>query len=246
MPHQEYINTFTDETIIYNNTYHTYYSTDGKRLLGASSYAKQFGEPFPKEQIISNLSKKWNMPPQEIDQMWSLNGDISNSYGTAVHAAMELWFRFHQKGKEIQDQKQLDHNYVLPKNAHLRSIVSGFVDTYGDLDIIPEATLSAVSKGMAGRTDGIHLTGKKQCRVIDFKTNNEMTDDKLLKYNHQLSFYADILTYHGWEVEGLDIYYHDGSGWNHIEQPVLPVTISEQPEGNLSTVGRRPPVYKGV
>jgi hypothetical protein len=58
-----------------------------------------------------------------------------------------------------------------------------------------------------------------------------------------LSFYADILTHHGWLVEGLDVYHHDGSTWKHIPLEVLPVELNPPA---LSTGGRRPPAFHAV
>jgi len=242
----EYVDTFTGETIVYNDKYHTYTTTDGVRLLGASSYAKRFTKPFPKEEIINRLTKTWDMPPKDIEQMWSINGEISCAYGEAIHKAMELWFRYHKHGQAIQEKKGLEHNYALPKNVYLRDIVLDFVKTFGDLNGVPEATLSNTQKRMAGRTDLVILTGERTCRVGDYKTNNEMDEDKLLGYQHQLSFYADILTAFGWTVEGLDIFYHDGSDWTRIELEVLPVTLDNEPLERLSTPERRPPAFKGV
>ena len=220
-----HVTTFTGETIVYDDSRHTYHTTDGVRLLGASPYSKKFTKPFPKEAIISKLVKPWDMTAQEIDHLWSLTGDISNHYGTAIHTAMELWFRYNKKGAAIQKAKGLEYNYALPKNVYLREIVLSFVETFGELNLTPEVTLSAVEKGMAGRADGVHILGERRCRVPDYKTNNDMTDDKLLGYQHQLSFYADMLTHHGWTVEGLDIYYHDGEKWERMELEVLPVEL---------------------
>jgi hypothetical protein len=245
-----YINTFTNETIIYNDHRHTYTTVDGKVLLGASSYAKRFGKEFPKDDIINKLAPRWQMPAADIADLWKINADISNAYGTAIHAAMELWFRYHKKGKEIQSLRDTEHNYALPKNVHIRDIVLDFVESFGHLDGVPEATLSAVDKGMAGRTDLIIITGDKTCRVGDYKTNNELDDDKVLQYQHQLSFYADMLTHHGWTVEGLDIFHHDGNGWTLIDLPVLPVVLDNMPTevltDKLPTPARRPPAFSGV
>ena len=241
----EYIETFTGETIVYNDLYHTYHTIDGIKLKGGSSYAKQYSKRFPKKAIISKLTHSWDMPAKDIEQLWNINGSISNNYGTCIHDSMELWFRFYKKGKEIQELKGLEYNYALPKNVYLRNIVLDFVDTFGNLDGVPEATLSCIKKRMAGRTDLIVLTGEKTCRVADYKTNNDMPADKILSYQHQLSFYADMLTEAGWTVEGLDIYYHNGGSWEHIELDVLPV-ILETKTDELSTLAPRPPVFKGV
>lgn len=237
------LTTFTGETILYNEQYHAYYSLEGKKLLGASSYAKRFGDTFNAAAIIPGLVTKWGLPADNIRQLWAINADISNNFGSAIHSAMELWFRYHKAGAHIQSLRDMEHNYALPKNVHLRDIVLSFVDQFGDIDGVPEATLSAVAKGMAGRTDLIHLTGTRSCRVGDYKTNNDLDKDKLHKYQHQLSFYADILTHHGWTVEGLDIYHHDGQGWTHIPLEVLPVELNPPA---LSTGGRRPPAFRAV
>lgn len=243
---QQHINTFTNETIIYDEAKHHYYSPDGRKLLGASTYAKDYGDTFNKGTILPRLAKQWDMPAEQIDHIWSINAEISNSYGTAIHAALELWFRYHHVGETIKERKGMEHNYCLPKNVYIRDIVLDFVSTFGELDGVPEATLSNTKKGMAGRTDLIVLTGEKTCRVGDFKTNNDLNPDKLLKYQHQLSFYADMLTEAGWTVEGLDIFHHDGNGWTGIPLEVLPVVLPEMPTGQLSTVSPRPPAFKSV
>lgn len=240
---QQHINTFTNETIIYDEAKHHYYSLDGRKLLGASTYAKDYGDTFNKGTILPRLAKQWDMPAEQIDHIWSINAEISNSYGTAIHAALELWFRYHHVGETIKERKGMEHNYCLPKNVYIRDIVLDFVSTFGELDGVPEATLSNTKKGMAGRTDLIVLTGEKTCRVGDFKTNNDLTPDKLLKYQHQLSFYADMLTEAGWTVEGLDIYHHDGTGWTGMPLEVLPVELNPPA---LSTGGRRPPAFHAV
>lgn len=237
------IKTFTNEVILYDDRRHSYYTTDGTRLLGASSYAKEFGDTFDKATILPRLASQWGLPEHELELLWQLNADISNNYGTAVHTAMEVWFRFNKIGKEIQERKGLEYNYCLPKNVYLRDIVLDFHQTFGDLDGIPEATLSAVEKGMAGRTDLIVLTGERSCYVTDIKTNNEMSADKLFKYQHQLSFYADMLTYHGWTVEGLILYYHDGQRWYPIDLEVLAVELPKQPRETIP-IRRSAPAFK--
>lgn len=166
---QTHIDTFTGETIIYDDAKHHYYSLDGRKLLGASTYAKDFGDTFNKDAILPRLARQWEMPEEHLDHIWSINAEISNSYGTAIHAAMELWFRYHKDGARISSLKGNEHNYCLPKNVYLRDIVLDFVSTFGELDGVPEATLSNTKKGMAGRTDIIILTGEKTCRVGDFK-----------------------------------------------------------------------------
>lgn len=242
----QHINTFTNETILYDDRTHSYYSPDGRRLMGASSYANKFGDVFNKENILPKLATKWDMSVEDIDDLWRINAAISNSYGTAIHAAMEAWFKYHEHGERIKNIKGDKYNYCLPKNDYIRNIVLDFVNTFGDLNGIPEAVLSNIKKGMAGRTDLLVITGENECRVADFKTNNDMKEDKLVKYQNQLSFYADMLVEAGWTVPGLDIYYHNGEQWECIPMDVLPIELGELPIEQLSTQFRRRPAFKGV
>lgn len=221
----------------YDADKHKYYSMDDVPLIGASSYAKKFGRSFDKASILPRTAKSWGVEEKDLDSVWNINGRISNEFGNSVHSAMELWFRYKTIGDKIAKHKGLEYNYALPKNVHLRDIVLSFVDKF-DIDGIPEALVSAVSKRMAGRIDLIHLTGTRSCRIADYKTNNEMDGEKIIKYQNQLSFYADILITHGWAVEGLDIYHHNGATWSCIPLEVLPIV--------LSTPGYRAPVWKGI
>ena len=62
-------------------------------------------------------------------------------------------------------------------------------------------------------------------RIGDYKTNYDMDDKKILKYQHQLSFYAHILQNKGMKVSGLDLYYLDADfNWVHKELEILPLT----------------------
>jgi len=231
------LTTFTGEQVMYDDTNHKYYDMDGTPLISASSYAKKFGESFNKASILPRTAKSWGVDEKHLDDLWSINGRISNEFGSSVHSAMELWFRYKRIGAQIATQKSLEYNYALPKNVHLRDIVLDFAEQF-DIDGEPEALVSAVAKRMAGRVDLVHVVEPGVCRIADYKTNNEMDDDKLFKYQHQLSFYADILTTHGWAVTGLDIYHHDGKHWECIPLDILPV--------ELSTSKYRPPAWKRV
>ena len=65
-------------------------------------------------------------------------------------------------------------------------------------------------------------TGNKTCRVQDYKTSLP-EPGKILVYQHQLSYYASCLTKAGWTVEGLDIFFYDGTSWTKKSLKVLEV-----------------------
>lgn len=215
--------TFTGETILWDKEGHTYYDTDGNVLRSASQYANEHSPKFDMEMLLPKTAKAWDVPEDELRDIWKLNGDVSNAWGTSIHAALELFHKYNVVGSKIQAKKELDDNYVLPKNSYLRKIVKEFVELAGT-DALVEVLVSDVKNKMAGTIDRLKITGEKTCRVGDYKTNNEMDAKKLLKYQKQLSYYARILINKGWTVEGLDIFYLNADdGWSIEKLEVLPL-----------------------
>jgi ATP-dependent exoDNAse (exonuclease V) beta subunit len=130
-----------------------------------------------------------------------------------------------QTGNVITTKKELEDNYVLPKNPFLKNIVESFVSTYGCL-ALPEVVVSDVANGMVGTIDRLEVTGKR-VHIGDYKTNNDFDTKKQSKYQKQLSFYAQILKNKGYEVDGLSIFYLDGEAkWNKVDLEVLEINNS--------------------
>lgn len=223
----KHIKTFTGETVIYYDQGNDHYYTDleGNRLLSGSHYAAQLSPKFDKDMLLPKTAKAWGVDEESLGKIWELNGDISTTFGTSVHNALEMYHLYHKIGEKVQSAKDLDYNYVLPKNDTLRAIVLSFVDKFG-ADALPEVMVSDVASKRAGQIDRLSILDekKKLCRIGDFKTNTELNDKKILQYQHQLSFYADILKKHGWTVEGLDIYHlQQDNTWEVYPLEVLPV-----------------------
>lgn len=217
------VETFTGEKIIWNKSTHTYTDLQGNVLLSGSKYANDHSPKFDLEMMVPKTAKSWGVPEDDLRNIWKFTGDIANHWGSAVHSALELYHNYHKVGKQIADQKELEQNYVLPKNSYLRKIVLEFIELAGT-DAYCEVVVSDVANKMAGTIDRLVVTGEKTCRIGDYKTNNEMDKKKLLKYQKQLSFYAHILQNKGWKVEGLDLYYLNADdGWSVETLEVLPL-----------------------
>lgn len=217
------VETFTGERIIWNEHTHTYTDLHGNVLRSASQYANEHSPKFDMDMLLPKTAKAWEVDEAELRQIWKMNGDVSNQWGSVVHTALELYHNHHATGQKIKDKKELDENYVLPKNSYLRRIVKEFVELAGT-DALCEVLVSDVANSMAGTIDRLVITGEKTCRIGDYKTNNEMDSKKLLKYQKQLSYYAHILINKGWTVEGLDIYYLNADdGWSVEQLEVLPL-----------------------
>jgi hypothetical protein len=215
------IETFTGETVLYNDDLHEYRDLQGNVLLGGSTYAQQFSKPFDAEALLPKCANAWGVEESAIADIWDMNRDTSNHFGTAIHNALESAHRNWKTGETIKGKKKgATENYSLPKSPVIRKAVVAFTKEYGT-DALPEVFVSDVSKGRAGQIDRLVVDeSKKTCRVQDFKTSAQ-DKDTTLTYQHQLSFYASMLK--GWTVEGLDIFYWDGDNWTKKTLKVLEV-----------------------
>ncbi len=220
----EILTTFTGEQIRFDRETHKYFDLDGKPLLSGSAYAESLSPKFDKEMMIPKTAKAWGVDEKELGELWEANGKVSTEYGSAIHTALENFHLYGGLGADVQVKKEMDENYALPKNPHLRAIVKEFVEKFG-ADAYVEVLISDVKNGRAGRIDRLTILDekKKVCRIGDYKTNNELDAKKKLQYQHQLSFYAHILREHGWTVEGIDLY-HYAEKWEKHELEVLPLS----------------------
>jgi len=206
----ETITTFTGEKVIWNESTHTYTDMAGKVLLSGSKYASQHSPAFPKDIILPKTAAKWGVAEELISDMWDIKGSASLDLGNAVHKALEMYHLYHVDGAHIQEVTKADANYALPKQPYLKRLVLDFVEKFGDT-AMSEVVVSDVENGMAGTIDRLLIVdeAKKVCRVQDYKSNTEIKKPKMLEYQKQLSYYSHILINHGWEVQGMDLFYLD-------------------------------------
>lgn len=217
------ITTFTGEDILWNEDAHVYTDMAGKVLLSGSKYADMHSPKFDMEMILPKTAKAWDVPAEVLKEIWKMNGDMANFWGSAIHKSLEILHKHGKTGEHIQGVKSLEDNYVMPKNSYLSRVVKEFIEKFG-VNGEPEIVVSDVANGRAGTIDRLEVLDwdKKICRVGDYKTNTEMDSKKRLKYQKQLSYYAHILVAHGWTVTGLDLFHLDhNDGWVKEEMEVL-------------------------
>lgn len=189
---------FTGERVEYEPILHAYRAVDGTPLVSASQFAA--GEPFNAPLVAGRLATKHGANPGHILDMWERNGEVSRSFGTALHLAMEQWFRH----RDSLPSK----SYHLPKPDVLRDAVRTF--PLRDENVIPEVLVSAVALGMAGRLDGLRLLGGyKQADIIDYKSDFDPSKNEEA-HEKQLNFYRHVLEYHGWKIRDLVIWSYTG------------------------------------
>lgn len=200
------IESFTGETIYYNDRQHEYCSETGLKLMGGSKYASLMLPEFPKS-ILKATAKKLGFTEEDLDAVWKSKGNTSAMFGKAVHSVLEHFFKYRDYGK-----------YAIPKHPFLAQMVAGF--PLRDADVLPEVFVSDSERGMCGQIDAL-VRGADSYIVADYKTDAEIKRN-LVKHAHQLNFYADILVKKGVRVSGLSVFNYTDR-WEEYKLELQPI-----------------------
>ncbi|MGD9727920.1 MAG: hypothetical protein AB7V39_16240 [Nitrospiraceae bacterium] len=204
---EKVVTTFTGEQLKYNAVTHRYVSMDGKPLLSGSHYAERFGEPFDKERLLNLTAKKLGQTAAFVDEAWQARGEMSRTFGTALHKAMEVYFKYNGIG------------YGIPKHPFLKQAVESF--PYLKRNVLSELMVSDVKNGLVGQLDALEIVEPKVGVIWDFKSDADVKKN-LTKHFNQLSFYAHILMAHGWQILGVTVWNYTDA-WQDYRSEVLPL-----------------------
>jgi hypothetical protein len=192
--------------MLFDEVSHTY-SKDGIVYTSVSEFLNTLDPEFPKERIAAATAKRDGGSADEIIGKWDLNSEISSTYGTAVHKAIEYWIRYGE----------------VTKVPHLADAVKAFSKLHSREKLHAEVIVYSDEYQLAGTIDQLISIGPKQVLVQDVKTNVELTDKKLKKYARQLSTYKLLLEMKGITVAGLNILHWNGDTFKNIK--VKPINI---------------------
>lgn len=205
--------------IFYDDVKHEYTNALGEVYLSGSQFAEQFEKPFDAQRISEAMVIKHGLAAgdvQKIQDMWSLKAQASASYGTAIHAAMELYGKYNGLANSLEKETHLHDNF------DLKRAVNEFYKDHPDVENVHyEALVVDHTNKRAGRIDRIEIDNG-MLFVTDFKTNVDIKKSAD-KYWLQLSFYAKLLEANGRKVQKLKIYHWDGKKWDTIEHDVIDI-----------------------
>lgn len=234
--YDELVSKLTGAKVMFDSVAHKYITPDGKGYLSGSVFAGRYKNKFELETIANSFSKKHNIPKQDILDMWSLNGDVSSSLGTAVHNALELYGKYLQLSLHTKGTNES----ALTKNVILQPIVEAFYKGREEENAGYEVFVADEELRLCGFIDRLLIVDEKKkiCRVQDYKTNHTINKAETIKapfkgqvpnttlgsYWLQLSFYAFILQKHGWTVEGLDIFNWEDGEWKLYQNDVIDIS----------------------
>lgn len=206
--------------IFYDDGKHEYTNALGEVYLSGSVYAGMLEKPFDAEMISGKMGLKHGLSDDDvirIQEMWTLKGDASASFGTAIHAALELYGKYKTLAISVDKETHYHDNPILKKAVEL------FYAEHPDVENIGyEAFVVDHVMKRAGQIDRLEYINDREVYVTDFKTNADIKKN-LKKYWLQLSFYASILKANGLIVKGLKIYHYTGEKWDTIEHEVVDI-----------------------
>jgi len=217
--------------IFYNDKTHEYTNSLGEVYLSGSQYAKE--DEFDAEYWAQEFVAKYGLKEedkQKILAMWETNGTASSSFGTALHAAIELYGEYRDLADKIDLdlktglRKKLDSktekNSSLSKLPYLKEVVNKFFTEERLAEKAKYEVLVVDHKNKrAGRIDRLVKLEDGSFRVCDMKTNNKILKPERTTYGKQLSFYADILVANGCRLaeDPLLVHHWNDDTWKDIK-----------------------------
>lgn len=220
--------------VIFDPIAHTYHDRQGRKYLGGSTFASRYKKPFEGELIAGKMATKHGVEAGEILDMWKLNAEASSTFGTAVHAALQLYGEYLELSKSVKDGSD---ESALTSNPVLRPIVEAFfTDERKAEKAYYEEFVADARTLRCGLIDRLVVEDGGTLVVEDYKTNasvekpetvlepfkNVVPNSALGIYFIQLSYYAAILAAHGRVVRAIRVHHWRGDdGWvTHEHEPL--------------------------
>lgn len=212
-----------DDILYFDREAHEYEDEQGNKYWTGSTWAAQFEKPFDPQLIAPKVAEKKLCTVDEVIAGWDMKSEVSLSYGTTVHKALECGIKYNE----------------LPNNPHLATLVQDYLDmTHEDEQVSEQFVVDSAHK-MCGTIDVLVNKGNKHVIIRDFKTGDiykkatltprakelwpELENKTISIYQLQLSFYAFILKQQGYTVSGLEIWAESAEAWEVVKLPVLDI-----------------------
>lgn len=216
--------------------------------MSGSRFPRKFFKQFTdedKERVLGYYEREKDVKREDVEKTWEMKADIATGYGTAVHAAMELYYNHHKVGDKIKGKDGV--NKAFSKNPFFAHIVKTFVEDLGPGNYLAEQFIWHEGLRFCGAIDLLQVVDKNTVIVHDFKSNDSVTkhvyqekdspfkkdvdNTQLGEYWLQLSFYSYILKQYGINTKELQIHHLDPerlvSGkrpWVHYKHNVVDIS----------------------
>lgn len=216
--------------------------------MSGSRFPRKFFKQFTdedKERVLDYYEREKDVKREEVEKTWEMKADIATGYGTAVHAAVELYYNHHKVGEKIRGKDGVNKAYS--KNPFFAHIVKSLVEDLGPGRFLAEEFIWHEGLRFCGAIDILEIVDKDTVIIHDEKTNDsvlkkvyqekdspfkkDVDNTQLGEYWLQLSFYAYILKQYGIKVKELQIHHLDPERlvqgkrpWVHYKHSVVDIS----------------------
>ena len=216
--------------------------------MSGSRFPRKFFKQFTdedKERVLDYYEREKDVKREDVEKTWEMKADIATGYGTAVHAALELYYGHHRVGDKIKGKDGV--NKAFSKNPFFAHIVKCAVEDLGPGNYLPEQFIWHEGLRFCGAIDLLEVVDKNTVIIHDWKSNDSVTkrvyqekdspfkkdvdNTQLGEYWLQLSFYAYILKQYGVNVKELQIHHLDPERlvqgkrpWVHYKHDVVDIS----------------------
>lgn len=216
--------------------------------MSGSRFPRKFFKQFTdedKKRVLDYYEREKGVKREEVEKTWEMKADIATGYGTAIHAAVELYYNHHKVGDKIKGKDGVNKAYS--KNPFFAHIVKSLVEDLGPGRFLAEEFIWHEGLRFCGAIDILEIVDKNTVIIHDEKTNDsvlkkvyqekdspfkkDVDNTQLGEYWLQLSFYAYILKQYGINVKELQIHHLDPERlvqgkrpWVHYKHDVVDIS----------------------
>lgn len=216
--------------------------------MSGSRFPRKFFKQFTdedKERVLDYYEREKGVKRDVVENLWEMKADIATGYGSAVHAALEMYFTHYKDGEKIKGKDGI--NKALSKNMFIRYIVQTLVNDIGPGKYLPEQFIWHEGLRFCGAIDLLEVIDKNTVIIHDYKSSTDVhhkvyqekdspfkkdvDNTQLGEYWLQLSFYAYILKQYGINVKELQIHHLDPERlvqgkrpWVHYRHDVVDIS----------------------
>lgn len=216
--------------------------------MSGSRFPRKFFKQFTdedKERVLDYYEREKDVKRDVVENIWKMKADIATGYGSAVHAALEMYFTHYKDGEKIKGKDGI--NKALSKNMFIRYIVQTLINDIGPGKYLPEQFIWHEGLRFCGAIDLLEVIDKNTVIIHDYKSSTDVNhkvyqekdspfkkgvdNTQLGEYWLQLSFYAYILKQYGINTKELQIHHLDPERlvqgkrpWVHYKHDVVDIS----------------------
>lgn len=222
-----------DSFIYFDEENHEAYDVNGNRLLSGSRLEDQYQQKDGLEYAAKALSAKTGVFTEDLRGLWEAKGEIAASYGTLIHRAIELAYKWFPTIYDLDSNLEEEQNYLRLAPPVIGEILNKYFKFREENDPHHYTKVETEVRVKYGKFTGIidNLCideDNKTFFICDYKVIQKLKDvkygnKKMKKYTLQQNLYRYIMEQAGYQCLGMYLHIWDGTAWKQEELEVVDI-----------------------